>query len=324
MSTWHARAKVATKGIRFECQRCSECCTGEVVLTYEDIERILQKYPDLKAAILPTLSHRYPGLGWIFSILHVGQPDRPGVCFYLKEKICTIYDARPLVCRIYPFSVELKRDMKKKTKVPKHAPVFRHPSTHLAYVTVYDPECRGIGKGEEVNLEKVAFLEFQNIYQMVKTYKTELKDKIWNLLGKEQELRTADEYISGMKVITQFGKKAHWKGKDIPLQIVIGYNPKDVNENAAKQIVNLAYDDWNRNFPRYQGSFFLYNFSDQSEFPPKMILVYIGCEPLKERLIIKELEQCWFVLMASEKLREDTKITLGFRKVTFKDGEWGL
>lgn len=220
LSTWHARSKIATGEIKFKCQRCSKCCTGEVVLTYQDVERIIQKHPDLKAAILPTLSHRYPGLGWIFSIFHVGQPDKPGVCFYLKDSTCTIYEERPLVCQIYPFSVELKRDMKKKMKVPKHAPVFRHPGTHLAYVVVYDPECSGIGKGDEVDLEKIALLEFQNIYQMIKTYKTELKEKIWSLLAKEQELRAADEYISRMKVIIQSGKKVSWKGKVLPYRLL--------------------------------------------------------------------------------------------------------
>ena len=325
MSTWHGRAKVATKGITFECQRCSKCCSGEVVLTYWDVKRILKEHPDLKGFIIPTISPRYPNLGWIFSILHVEPPNNgPGVCFYLKDNACTIYEARPLTCRTYPFCVELKKAIKKKQKVPKQAPVFREPITHRVYVVVYDPECPGIGKGKEVNLKKIAFLEFQNIFELIKTYMTDLKDKIWSLIAEERELRAAEEYILGMKVITQSGRIVNWKGKNVPLQIVIGYNPKDISEDAAKRLGNLAYDDWSISFPRFQGSFLIYNFSEKKEYPPKMVLIYVGCEPLKEKLTIDEFNKCWFALLASEELREKTGIILGVRKVTLENGEWRL
>jgi len=314
---------VATKGITFECQRCTKCCSGEVVLTYWDAERILKEHPDLKGVIIPTISPRYPDLGWIFSILHVQPPKNgPGVCFYLNDNACTIYEARPLTCRIYPFSIELKKSIKKKQKVPKQTPVFREPMTHRAYVVVYDPECPGIGKGEKVDLERIASLEFQNLFQLQKTYKTNLKDKISDLLVKERELKASEDYISGMKVIIQSGKIVKWKGKNVPLQIVIGYNPKDIGEDAAKRILDLAYYDWSTSFPTAQGSFLLYNFSEKEEFPPKLVLVYVGCEPLKEHLTIKEFNICFDALLISEEIREKTGTTLGIRRVSFKNGEW--
>ena len=323
MSTWHKRAKVATKGIKFECQRCSKCCSGEVVLTYWDIERISKEHPDLKWAIIPTISPRYPDLDLLYSILHVGPTgDEPGVCCYLGGNACTIYDARPLTCRTYPFSIEWKRKIKKEQKIPKQAPVFREPLTHRVYVVVYDPECPGIGKGEKVDLQRIASLEFQNLFQLQKTYKTKLKDKISNLLVKERELKASEDYIFGMKVIIQSGKIVERKGKNVPLQIVIGYNPKDISEDAAKRILDLTYDDWSMSFPMAQGSFLLYNFSEKEEFPPKLVLVYIGCEPFEEHLTIKEFSKCFEALLISEKIREKTGTTLGMRRVTFKNGEW--
>jgi hypothetical protein len=212
--------------------------------------------------------------------------------------------------------------MKKKRKVPKQAPIFREPMTHQAYVVVYDPECPGIGKGKEINLEKIAFLEFQNLFQLGKTYMTGLKDQIWSLVAKEQELRTAEEYILGMKVISQSGRIVNWKGKSVGLQIIIGYNPKDISDDEAKRLGNFAYDDWSTSFPKFQGSFLIYNFSEKKEYPPKMVLIYVGCEPLKEKLTIDEFSKCWFALLASEELREKTGITLGVRKVALENGEW--
>lgn len=33
---------------------------------------------------------------------------RGGSCFFLREKTCSIYPLRPLVCRFYPFSLDTK------------------------------------------------------------------------------------------------------------------------------------------------------------------------------------------------------------------------
>ena len=324
MRTWHERAKVATKGIKFECQRCAKCCSGEVVLTYWDVERILKEHTDLKAAIVPTISPRYSNLGSIFSILHVHQPRQngPGWCFYFRDNACMIYEARPLACQIYPFSIELKKSIKKKGKFPKRTPVFRDSNTSLAYVVVYDPNCPGIGKGKEVGFEEIFSLESQNIIQILQTYKTNLKDKIWSLIANEQELKVAEEYCMGMKIIQESGKNVKWKGKDVPLQIIIGYNPRDIAEDKAKQLVELAYDDWSSTFPTFQGCFLIYNFSEKKEVPPKMMLLYLGCEPLKENLTIEEFYNCWGILLASEELREKAEITLGVRKVRLENGKW--
>lgn len=40
------------------------------------------------------------------------KKDDSGKCFFLRDRLCTIYDARPLVCMFYPF--ELSHDGKGK------------------------------------------------------------------------------------------------------------------------------------------------------------------------------------------------------------------
>jgi len=57
-----------------------------------------------------------------------------GKCIFLRDKACSIYEFRPLICRFYPFRLYLKKDV---------------------YVFNYTDECPGIGKGEI--LKKVFF-----------------------------------------------------------------------------------------------------------------------------------------------------------------------
>ena len=51
-----------------------------------------------------------------------------GKCVFLKEKFCTIYSLRPLICRFYPFELKIAANRK--------------------HEFLYTDECPGIGKGK--------------------------------------------------------------------------------------------------------------------------------------------------------------------------------
>ncbi|MDR0487400.1 MAG: YkgJ family cysteine cluster protein [Treponema sp.] len=89
-------------GLRFSCKRCSSCCryeSGYVFLSEKDLEKL--------AAALKTDSENFIKIycRWIES----GQ----GSSLSLREKSnndcifwdtgCTVYEARPLQCRTFPF-----------------------------------------------------------------------------------------------------------------------------------------------------------------------------------------------------------------------------
>lgn len=99
--------------IPFRCQKCAECCRhvedalmlesldvyrlakffyehGE---EFEDTSEMLNKY-----AHSSILEGGFP----IFQINTVGE-DR--ACVFLKDGRCSVYEARPQVCRMYPFGV---------------------------------------------------------------------------------------------------------------------------------------------------------------------------------------------------------------------------
>jgi len=163
-------------------------------------------------------------------------------------------------------------------------------------------------------LEEIASIELLNTHRLAQTYKTDLRDRIHGLLFNEQKSKIAEECVLGMKVI-QLRKDVNYEGKNVTTHINIGSNPKDISEEEARRLENLAYNDWLSGFPNSRGTLLIYNFSEKMEYPPKMVLVCVGCEQIKEQLTIKEFHTCDYALLSSEELRTQTKIPLGFRKV---------
>jgi Fe-S-cluster containining protein len=90
------------RGLRFECQpECGRCCTGAaregtVFLERDDIERL--------ADFLGLAPHAFVRA---HTVDEDGEPviamSDSGDCRYLDAGQCTVYDARPLQCRTYPF-----------------------------------------------------------------------------------------------------------------------------------------------------------------------------------------------------------------------------
>ena len=98
--------KFYENGLRFECQGSGKCCTshgefGHVFLTKEDRQRFA-KYLNMRTA---EFTKKYcDQLGPIWRLKEeFGKPD----CIFLKEKKCSVYEARPTQCRTWPFWPEV-------------------------------------------------------------------------------------------------------------------------------------------------------------------------------------------------------------------------
>lgn len=118
------------KTIRFQCVECGICCadtlehTREIRVTRGEAERISNEV-GLKVsdfAIQTTNAEPYP--------LRMKKND--GKCFFLDNDRCMIYEARPLTCRFYPFSM---------VQLPRRIFVF----------DAFLNECPGIGKGSRLD-----------------------------------------------------------------------------------------------------------------------------------------------------------------------------
>lgn len=91
------------KGLKFECQMCRYCCSSEpgyVYLTKDDIE----KAASLLSVSFDEFISRYCRLVDFGSYSLVSLQETPDYdCIFLSPHGCTIYNARPLQCRTYPF-----------------------------------------------------------------------------------------------------------------------------------------------------------------------------------------------------------------------------
>ncbi len=96
----------------FQCRRCGNCCRdleGQLMLEPLDayhLARLLREQG--KAASIDDVYVRYAHPDIVEGILPIYLMDTVGpghACVFLKDGRCSVYEARPYVCRIYPFSV---------------------------------------------------------------------------------------------------------------------------------------------------------------------------------------------------------------------------
>lgn len=109
-----ARPVRAKDRVKFRCQSCGACCRhvkNAVMLESLDAFRLAKYLRERGDGITEIddifvqyaepfpLSEGYP----VFTLRVEGAED---ACVFLKEGRCSVYDARPRVCRLYPFSVK--------------------------------------------------------------------------------------------------------------------------------------------------------------------------------------------------------------------------
>jgi Fe-S-cluster containining protein len=82
---------------KFTCRKCGRCCKAEGILpfTQEDVYRIARRfqlpYAVVRRIFFTATGHHY----------ELKTPEQ-GACIFLHKHKCTIYSARPQVCRTFP------------------------------------------------------------------------------------------------------------------------------------------------------------------------------------------------------------------------------
>ena len=93
-------------GVRFQCQGSGKCCTshgeyGFVFLTLEDRKRFAKHFKMSTSSFTRKYCQNYNGA------FHLKEDGINLDCMFLKNKQCTVYDARPSQCRTWPFWPEV-------------------------------------------------------------------------------------------------------------------------------------------------------------------------------------------------------------------------
>lgn len=89
------------KGLRFECQRCGECCTSRGEYAYVYVNHAEREALAAHLGLSPAdFLARYctEEDGW--TVLRMDRPECP---FLTPERACGVYPARPVQCATWPF-----------------------------------------------------------------------------------------------------------------------------------------------------------------------------------------------------------------------------
>jgi uncharacterized protein len=102
-ATWYA------DGLKFTCQQCGNCCTGGpgfVWISDEEVRRLAQHLGQSEKAVREQYCRRVTGRWSLKEHRNTrGEHD----CIFLREqpnggrRTCSVYAARPLQCRTWPF-----------------------------------------------------------------------------------------------------------------------------------------------------------------------------------------------------------------------------
>lgn len=98
------------KGLSFNCTGCGKCCSGASGYVWVDEQEILDIANFLKLSDTEFRSKYVIQVGDKFSLKELKKTDYQ--CIFLRDKQCTIYEARPRQCRTYPFWPSIMRSKK--------------------------------------------------------------------------------------------------------------------------------------------------------------------------------------------------------------------
>ena len=109
----NTRAVSRNETVPFHCRMCGECCrdiADSIMLEPMDAYRLARYLRERGAPVTGTedVLARYAHAAWLEDCLPVFLLDTVGTadaCVFLKDGRCSMYEARPRVCRLYPFSV---------------------------------------------------------------------------------------------------------------------------------------------------------------------------------------------------------------------------
>ena len=125
----------ASTDTKFQCTICGDCCQLEVFLTSADVEKIrrrrgAEKYAEELSRSRSTLA------------ASEGKP----ACLFLRHNRCSIYESRPLLCRIYPFFPIAAEDLEASgLTMSSNAVRIAYGST--VYYFSMNRDCPGLGRG---------------------------------------------------------------------------------------------------------------------------------------------------------------------------------
>ena len=134
MATMMARRKKfhGEKFLKFRCTECSNCCTDTIVpITHIDVARMIKGTKlraDEIAEFYKSSEFSDGGEGLHFATLDIGkrvmglkkrydEADQREACKFFLGGRCSVYEHRPVTCRVWPFTLSFDSTGKKLSRI---------------------------------------------------------------------------------------------------------------------------------------------------------------------------------------------------------------
>jgi uncharacterized protein len=126
-------------GLRFTCTGCGKCCTGPsgaVYLSEQDVERLCRALNISRSEFVEAYTQ--------LSDSELALADKPSSseCAFLDGKACSVYEARPVQCRTYPFWITNILGPEDWADAALVCEGINHPDAHLITPEAIFEHCR--------------------------------------------------------------------------------------------------------------------------------------------------------------------------------------
>lgn len=112
------------EGLRFKCTGCGKCCTGSpgyVFLSPPDLSRLANHFQLSEEEFCKKYTRTVDG-----QLCLLDSPENTD-CIFLKQNRCTVYEARPVQCRTFPWWIHNLRNSEDWKEAGERCEGIDHP-----------------------------------------------------------------------------------------------------------------------------------------------------------------------------------------------------
>jgi Fe-S-cluster containining protein len=129
---------IPSEGLRFKCTGCGGCCTGSpgyVYLSKTDLTRLAAHLRISEEECVRRYCRLVEG--------QIALTEMPGNydCVFLQGKRCSVYEARPIQCRTFPWWIDNLRTPEEWLEAKQRCEGIDHPDAPLVPPHVIEEAC---------------------------------------------------------------------------------------------------------------------------------------------------------------------------------------